>query len=91
MKKLLFFILISFLFSNCETVDDNAVPKNLQVNDFVWKGMNLYYLWQSNVPDLADDRFANQSDLNSFLYRFPTPENLFQQLLELPCLHNYRF
>jgi carboxyl-terminal processing protease len=80
MKKLLFFILISFLYSSCENIDDNAVPKNLQINDFVWKGMNLYYLWQSDVPDLADDRFANQSQLNTFLESYSTPTNLFNQL-----------
>lgn len=80
MKKLLFFILISFLFSSCETIDDNAVPKNLQINDFVWKGMNLYYLWQSDVPDLADDRFANQSQLNTLLESYSSSTDLFNHL-----------
>jgi carboxyl-terminal processing protease len=46
--------------------------------------LNLYYLWQSDVNNLADDRFANQSDLNTFLYGFTQPENLFQQLLNKP-------
>ena len=44
-----------------------AVLERLEIKNFVWKGMNLYYLWQADVPDLADDRFSNQSQLNAFL------------------------
>ena len=80
MKKLLLFILIPFLFLACETIDDNEVPFNLQTKDFVWKGMNLYYLWQSEVTNLADNRFANQSQLNTFLSPFTSPTDLFNQL-----------
>lgn len=64
----------------CSDMDDNAVPAGLQVKDFVWKGMNLYYLWQDDVPDLADDRFANQSQLNTYLEPFSSPTDLFNAL-----------
>ncbi|MCF6130226.1 S41 family peptidase [Flavobacterium sp. AS60] len=64
----------------CSDMDDNAVPASLQVKDFVWKGMNLYYLWQEDVPDLADDRFANQSQLNTYLEPFSSPTDLFNAL-----------
>ena len=57
MKKLIS-LLTLFLFIvtavNCEK-DDLSVPDELRINDFVWKGMNLYYLWQADVPNLADD------------------------------------
>lgn len=64
----------------CSDMDDNAVPSSLEIKDFVWKGMNLYYLWQQDVPDLSDDRFANQSQLNAFLEPFSTPSDLFNAL-----------
>jgi C-terminal processing protease CtpA/Prc len=64
----------------CSDMDDNAVPASLEIKDFVWKGMNLYYLWQADVPDLADDRFANQSQLNAFLETYSSPNNLFNAL-----------
>lgn len=70
-------LLAAFAFQGCEDMDDNAVP----VNDFIWKGLNLYYLWQENVPNLADDRFANQEQLNNFLEGYGSPESLFQSLL----------
>ena len=65
-KSLSFLVILSLLFS-CQTQDDLSVPKNLDSRNFVWKGMNLYYLWQDQVSNLEDDRFANQSELNNFL------------------------
>ena len=54
--------------------------ENLDIQDFIWKGMNLYYLWQSDVSNLSDSRFVNQQDLNAFLEGYPVPENLFDAL-----------
>lgn len=73
-------LLVLVLPFGCEDMDDNPVPTSLEINDFVWKGMNLYYLWQEDVPDLADDRFANQGELNTFLATYTTPESLFAHL-----------
>lgn len=78
MRLLLASLLVgAFAFQACEDMDDNAVP----VNDFIWKGLNLYYLWQADVPDLSDSRFANQGELNSYLETFSRPEDLFESLL----------
>jgi C-terminal processing protease CtpA/Prc len=78
-KTALCLCLLTFTFS-CSDNDDNPVPASLEIKDFVWKGMNLYYLWQAEVPDLADDRFANQSQLNTFLEGFDEPTTLFNAL-----------
>lgn len=83
MKKCLLaclFVLAFFVPLGCSDIDDNAVPSSLQVKDFVWKGLNLYYLWQADVPNLADNRFANQSELNDFLTPYASPEDLFSAL-----------
>jgi hypothetical protein len=55
----------SFSLQGCEDMDDTA-PINLEVQDFIWKGLNQYYLWQPDVPNLSDDRFASQNKLNTF-------------------------
>ncbi len=69
----------------CTDQDDNLnIPAELQVQSFIWKGLNLYYLWLDDVPDLNDDNFANQFELNSFLATKGTPQNLFQDLLYKP-------
>jgi C-terminal processing protease CtpA/Prc len=83
MKNIVKSFLLLLLFAlplSCEDMDDNAVPSELEIKDFVWKGMNLYYLWQANVSDLADDRFANQTQLNTFLETFENPTTLFNAL-----------
>jgi len=76
---LLLFIAL-FTFQSCEDNDDVAAPEYLEVNDFIWKGLNLYYLWQADVPNLADTRFATQADLNTFLKGYSKPEDLFDAL-----------
>ena len=73
-----------FSLQSCEDQDDIDSPQDLKVNDFIWKGLNQYYLWQADVPNLADDRFANEEALNSFLRGYSKPEDLFQSLLNRP-------
>jgi carboxyl-terminal processing protease len=84
MKTFLKFTLLAFIalitFASCEDMDDVAAPPAQEINDFIWKGMNLYYLWQADVPNLADKRFANQAELNLFLTGYSKPEDLFDAL-----------
>jgi len=82
-KYLLSFVLAIFTLLSCqnEDQDDVAPPMNIEVQNFVWKGLNLYYLWQADVPNLSDTRFKNQTELNSFLTGYPKPEDLFNSLL----------
>lgn len=75
---------LTFALQSCEDEDDVRAPAELQVNDFIWRGLNTYYLWQADVPNLADDRFGTKSELNSFLSGYSHPEDLFQDLLNKP-------
>ena len=88
MKKLFALLIICLGLSSaivgCTDQDDIAAPAEIAVQNFIWKGLNLYYLWQADVPDLADNRFEFQSQLNAYLLEQGTPENLFQKLLNKP-------
>lgn len=81
MKKIhlwLCFLFLSFILINCsEDFDDN--PRSASVNDFIWKGLNQYYFWLEDSPDLADDRFNSSSEYVSFLDQFSEVE-LFNHL-----------
>ena len=79
MRYLIVLLAISILYS-CTPDDSLEVPTSLESRNFVWKGLNLYYLWQTDVPDLSDNRFASQQELNAYLNNFSSPESLFQQL-----------
>jgi C-terminal processing protease CtpA/Prc len=75
-------ILLLFTFlTSCQSDDSLAVPTRVSVQDFVWKGLNLYYLWQDQVPNLSDSQFATQTDLNAFLNTQSDPKLLFKNLL----------
>lgn len=82
-----FFRLLPLFFLTCivscsDQDDDIFVPDpNLEIQDFIWKGLNLYYYWQDDVADLQDDRFTSQGSYQDFLSGFPNPEDLFDHLL----------
>lgn len=78
----LLLLVVAFTFQACQDNDDTVTPApvNLEVQDFIWKGLNQYYLWQGDVANLSDDRFASQTELNTFLTGYPVPENLFDAL-----------
>ena len=87
MKKfklcLLAFIL---LFSSCKKSDDEdpniiRIETDLEIIDFIWKGLNQYYYWQESVVNLSDSKKENESDYAYFLSQNPDPENFFNSLL----------
>ena len=61
----------------------------LAVRDFIWKGLNEYYLWQPEVTNLQDNRFGGLAKTNAekntnyknFLRSFSSNEELFYSLL----------
>jgi carboxyl-terminal processing protease len=89
MKTRISFILLFFcLLSSCTKDDSNNVPADLAVNNFIWKGLNQYYLWQADVPNLADSRFGSQGDLNNFLRTNSNSSDFFYSLLNKPAALN---
>ena len=91
LKLILFSLFITIVSTSCSKNDDLAVPSELQVNDFVWKGLNQFYLWQSDAPNLLDNRFNNQSDLNNYLKTFNDPINLFNTLRIDPNIDRFSY
>lgn len=80
--KNLLVLVLALTFVNCSKTED--IPQNLEVNDFVWGGMNAYYKWQGLIPDLSDSKFSTREQLNSYLSGFSEPTELFNSLLSYP-------
>lgn len=82
LKIIAFALLIFITAAACQDdLDDNIRPANeLDLNDFIWKAMNAFYLNKSEITDLANDRFTNNEDYSTYLKGFSTPEQLFDSL-----------
>lgn len=95
MKKIVLLMALMVSFVSCkkdgDDTPDNSMTEtqDLQVRDFIWKGLNYWYLWQGDVSNLADNRFAAnvvQTNLTNttytdFLKNHKSPEELFYGLL----------
>ena len=71
--------ILTLLFTGC--INDTLITSDNEINDFVWKGMNSWYNWQSDVEDLADSKDDNNASYTSFLNSYAGPEELFDNLL----------
>lgn len=83
MKRLFTLTCCAFvLLMGCTDKDDSifTVTSAEEVEDFIWKGLNYWYFWQSDVPDLADDRFSSSQAYTNFLTSFDGKDDLFYHL-----------
>lgn len=78
-KSILFLLLFGAFIISCEDYDDN--PSSYPIQNFIWKGLNGYYLYQPDVPDLSDSKFYIQKDLDIYLSTFSSPESMFESLI----------
>ena len=82
MKKYIFsFLILSLLFTTVSCTDNDDKPSGVPIQNFIWKGLNQYYLYQPQIPNLSDTKFKSQQDLDGFLSEFKTPEVLFESLI----------
>lgn len=81
-KFFCFLLIISVFFVSCFKDADDTIKQasTLDIQNFIYRGLNYFYLYKADTPELADDAFANQEDLNAFLNNYDTPESLFDYL-----------
>ena len=86
MKKInLFLLAIIFIFNSCKKTDDDdpniiRLETDLEISDFIWKGLNQYYYWQESVVNLSDSKTENESDYAYYLSQNSNPESFFNSL-----------
>lgn len=51
-----------------------------EIKDFIWRGMNRFYLYKATSENLGDNRFDGSSAYQEFLASFDSPEALFDNL-----------
>lgn len=76
-KNIPLLVLAALLFVACRRDDDSNGYGS--VNDFVWKGLNSWYYWQPQVPNLADQVQSN--GLYASIVNGKSADQLFYSLL----------
>ena len=77
---------LTLLFIGCNNIDPVVQPEPTvtlddEVNDFVWKAMNHWYFWQSDVVNLDDSKDDEIDAYYTFLNGFSESKDLFESLL----------
>jgi len=87
-KRLLIMLAAAFIGLSCSKDDDinpggfNPDPSaNLDIQDFMWKSLNLWYFWQAEVPNLADNRFNSDVEYTEFLQSEANPTDFLENQL----------
>lgn len=82
-RKYLLLLIIPLLFASCfEDMDDKiSNASTLEIQNFIYRGLNFFYLYKEDVPKLADDAFGSDEERNNFLKSFDSPESLFDNLI----------
>ena len=89
MRKISYLVVLSlvlsgFIFMSCSDDDEggsNNANLDNPINKFVWSGMNSWYNWQQNVPNLSDDKDNNAEEFHNYLNGYSNPEDLFKSLI----------
>ncbi|MEL0272627.1 MAG: S41 family peptidase, partial [Flavobacteriaceae bacterium] len=89
LKRISYTLLVAatFLFNSCSSDPvnpeiDEVSLEDIEIQNFMWRSMNLWYYWQSRVPNLADSKIENTSDYIDYLNNNPDPENFIESLLD---------
>ncbi len=89
----LYIAFFAFVFTSCskddevleqnlatEKPDETVENSELEVEEFIYAGMNDIYLYKSDVSVLADDFFATEDEKLDYLASSNSPESLFESL-----------
>lgn len=78
-----FLLLLVVSFTSCQDDLDDSIPtaSNLEVSEFIYRGLNFWSLFKDDVPELADGFFENDEARRAFLAGFDSPQATFDALL----------
>ncbi|WP_373057494.1 S41 family peptidase [Zunongwangia sp. H14] len=55
--------------------------EDIEIEEFIYSGMNDIYLYKADIPQLANDYFASDAEEAGFLRNYGSPEGLFEDLV----------
>lgn len=74
------YLFFSVFLSCFSDLDDQIIPaSNVEVNDFIYRSMQKFYLYKESVPSLAEDRFDSSSSYTDYL-NSKEPKDFFESI-----------
>lgn len=83
-------LLLALIATGIAGCDENSTGSDISrasvEKQFVWDAMNYWYFWQTDVPQLADNKafFDGEQDFQDYLMNFSSARTLFDDLLFSP-------
>lgn len=81
---LIWIFLGMFILSCKKDKSEKLSETDYEINRFIWSGLNTYYLWVDNVPELQYKNYNSQLALDYFLNSNGDHEDFFHSLLYKP-------
>lgn len=83
LKRILLLIAVFLILLPACKKDDTIVDEEVsEIDSFIWTGLQQYYLWVDQVPNLSETRFGDENQLAQFLNSYNEDhDNLFYDLL----------
>ncbi len=77
----LLLIISTITITSCYKDNDDVFASDNVIKNFIYRGMNTFYLYKPDVPVLANGTFATIEELEEFHEPFETPESFFESLV----------
>ncbi|WP_194852395.1 S41 family peptidase [Nonlabens antarcticus] len=81
LKILLLLLATTPILQSCAEDNDDKIASDATIKNFIYRGMNAFYLYKPDVPVLADGRFSTVNDLVNYHAQFDRPEDFFESLI----------
>lgn len=82
-RALLLSFSVLFLTACFDDMDDTFAQED-DIKNFIYRGMNAFYLYKPEIPELSNGRFETISELENYHDQFESPEVFFESLLYRP-------
>ena len=73
--------LFTILLISCTKEENKITFPEAEVQDFIWKGLNMYYLWKDNVPNLDNSKDDDSNAYANYLNSYSDPNAFFESLI----------
>lgn len=80
-KNVIILLITVLVTVSCFKDNDDNFASNASIKNFVYRGMNAFYLYKPNVDVLENDRFTTIDELEEFHSIYDTPEEFFESLV----------